>query len=100
MNDDVCSLFVMKRSLKTEKNERKTFFWLEITEPRNDSQCSLAVSGDFCSLEELVIRLQMMFPERVLESAHRQCPYETCMIVKGIKQDVLRDCLENYKSLM
>ena len=57
MNDDVYSLFVMKRSLKTEKNKKKTFFWLEIAESRNDSQCSLAVSGDFCSLEELIIRL-------------------------------------------
>lgn len=100
MNDDVYSLFVMKQSLKTEKNERKTFFWLEITETRSDCQCFRVVSGDFCSLEELVIRLQMTFPECVLENACRQHLYETCMIIKGIKQDVLRDCAEKHKNLI
>ena len=99
MNDDVYSLFVMKRSFLVE-NKMTSWFWLEITETRSDCQCFLAVSENFFFLEELVIRLQMAFPECVLESACRKRPYETCMIVKRIEQDVLRDCSENYKNLI
>lgn len=103
MNDDAYSLFVMKRSFEMEKNERKTFFWLEIIETENDSRCFVPVSEDFFSLEEIVIKLQMMFPECVLENVcGREVydTYETCMIVKRIKQNVLRDCAENCKNLM
>ena len=101
MDDAVYKLHVMKRSFKTEKNERKTFFWLEITETRNASQCFLAVSGNFFSLEELVIRLQMAFPRCMLEeSTSIQHVCETCMNVLGIEQDVLRDCTARYKNLI
>lgn len=102
MNDVVYSLVVKKRSFETEQNEKNTFlFWLEITKSDDQCQCFVPVSDDFFSLEELVIRLQMAFPKCVLEaSTSIQYEHETCMIVKGIKQNVLKDCSENCKNLI
>lgn len=83
MNDVVHRLLVMKRS----------FF-----KTRNDSQCFLAVSEDFFSLERACHTVEdgVLFQNVCL----RMCAVEMCMIVKGIEQDVLKTCAECLKNLI